>query len=209
MGLPWLSVAGSEVSPWCSVWFFLILFSYLFSFSCKRDCVYLLLLENSKFCWVSFCLKVVSISIMQTYLQIRPGFVVFCSKEPKSDFQEHILDFFSTMKWNTTFFNFFQLTPKIPWDQKLVDCCLGGLWRKIIFFQFFLLDEWTTYFTSFPWTTSTSNSYSIWARGEFLLKTSIKLIFHVISKELLHAVMWLELPKHWRAGFPKNSLFCP
>jgi hypothetical protein len=28
-----------------------------------------------------------------------------------------------------------------------------------------------------------------------LLKTSIKLIFPVFSKELLHAAMWLKLPK--------------
>jgi hypothetical protein len=28
--------------------------------------------------------------------------------------------------------NFFQfdLTPKIPWDQKLVDCYLGSLWEE-------------------------------------------------------------------------------
>jgi hypothetical protein len=41
-----------------------------------------------------------------------------------------------------------------------------------------------------------------------LLKTSMKLIFHVFSKELLHAAMWLKLPKGLRAGFSKNSLFC-
>jgi hypothetical protein len=39
---------------------------------------------------------------------------------------------------------------------------------------------WTTYFTSFLWTPSTSNSDSVWARGEFLLKTGIKLIFSCI-----------------------------
>jgi hypothetical protein len=42
------------------------------------------------------------------------------------------------------------LTPKIPWDQKLVDCYFGSLCEEFIFFQFFLWDEWTTYFTSFP-----------------------------------------------------------
>jgi hypothetical protein len=82
------------------------------------------------------------------------------------------------------------------------------LWRKIFYFQFFLLDEWTTYFTSFPWTPSTPNSNSVWARGEFLLKTSIKLIFHVFSKELLHAAMWLKLPKGWRAGSTWHNLQC-
>jgi hypothetical protein len=83
------------------------------------------------------------------------------------------------------------------------------VWRKIIFFQFFLLDEWTTYFTSFPWTPSMPNSDSVWARGDVFSKTSIKLIFHVFSKELLHAAMWLKLPKGWRAGCSKISLFCP
>jgi hypothetical protein len=65
------------------------------------------------------------------------------------------------------------LTPKIPWDPKLVDY----------------------YFTSFPLTPSTPNSDSVWACGKFLLKKSIKLIFHVFSKELQHAAMWLKLPK--------------
>jgi hypothetical protein len=81
------------------------------------------------------------------------------------------------------------------------------VWRKIIFFQFFLLGEWTTYFTSFPWTPSTSNSDFIWARGEFLLKTSIKLIFRVFSKELLHAAMWLKLPQAKEQGAQKIVCF--
>jgi hypothetical protein len=80
------------------------------------------------------------------------------------------------------------------------------VWRKI---YIFLLDEWTTYFTSFPWTPSTPNSDSVWTRGKFLLKTSIKLIFHVFSKELLHAAMWLKLPKGWRVGFLKNTPSVP
>jgi hypothetical protein len=68
------------------------------------------------------------------------------------------------------------------------------VWRKIIFFQFFLLDEWTTYFTSFSGTPSTPNFDSVWARGEVLLKTGIRFIFHVFE-ELLHIAMWLNLPK--------------
>jgi hypothetical protein len=92
------------------------------------------------------------------------------------------------------------LTPKIPWDQKLVDTCLGSLYKEIFFFQFFLLDKWTTCFTSFPWISSTSNSNSVWACGEVLFKTGIKLIFPVFYEELLHAAMWLILPKGWRAG---------
>jgi hypothetical protein len=84
------------------------------------------------------------------------------------------------------------LTPKIPWDQKLVDYCLGSMCEEFFIFYFFIffLDEWTTYFTSFSWTPRTSNSDSVWARGEFLLKTGIKLIFPVFFEELLHAVMW-------------------
>jgi hypothetical protein len=42
---------------------------------------------------------------------------------------------------------------------------------------------------------------------EFLLKTSIKLIFHVFSKELLHAAMWLKLPKAEGQGSQKIVCF--
>jgi hypothetical protein len=42
-----------------------------------------------------------------------------------------------------------------------------------------------------------------------LLKTRIMFIFQGFSKELLHATMWLKLPKGLRAGFSKDSLFCP
>jgi hypothetical protein len=80
------------------------------------------------------------------------------------------------------------------------------VWRKIIFFQFFLLDRWTIYFTNFPWTPSMSNFDSIWARGVVLLKMGIKLIFLVFHEELLHEAMWLKLPKDWCS---KNILFCP
>jgi hypothetical protein len=51
------------------------------------------------------------------------------------------------------------------------------VWRKIIFFQFFLLDEWTTYFTSLLWTPSTSNSDSVWARGKFCWKWVLSSFF--------------------------------
>jgi hypothetical protein len=38
----------------------------------------------------------------------------------------------STLIWDS------MLTPKIPWDQKLVDCCLGSMCEeKLIFFNFF------------------------------------------------------------------------
>ena len=54
------------------------------------------------------------------------------------------------------------------------------VWRKIIFFQFFLLDRWTTCFTSFLGKSSTSNSNSIWAHGEVFLKKSIRFVFSCI-----------------------------
>jgi hypothetical protein len=36
-----------------------------------------------------------------------------------------------------------------------------------------------------------------------------KFIFLVIFEELLDAAMWLKLPKGWRAGYQKKSLFYP
>jgi hypothetical protein len=52
------------------------------------------------------------------------------------------------------------LTPKIPWDLKLVDCSLGSLcgdffYFFIFYFLFKNLDEWTTYFTRFLGSPST------------------------------------------------------
>jgi hypothetical protein len=78
------------------------------------------------------------------------------------------------------------------------------VWRKINFFQFFLLDKWTTYFRSFPWTPSTPNSDSIWVRGKFLLKTSINLIFHVFFKE--QPCGW-NCPRAEGQGFQKIVCF--
>ena len=46
----------------------------------------------------------------------------------------------SSKLWHNN--NVHYLTPKIPWDQKLVDCCLDSLWEEIfIFFNFFF---WTS-----------------------------------------------------------------
>jgi hypothetical protein len=67
--------------------------------------------------------------------------------------------------------------------------------RKIIFFRFFLLDKWITYCISFLRTPSTSNSNSLWARGEFLFRMDFKFIFLVYFEELLHVAMWLKLLK--------------
>jgi hypothetical protein len=83
---------------------------------------------------------------------------------------------------------------------------LFSLCEEKYFFQFFLLYEWTTYFTSFLWTSSTSNYDSVWARGKFLLKMGIKFIFPLFFEELLHAAMWLKLPKGWKQGAKKEVL---
>jgi hypothetical protein len=64
------------------------------------------------------------------------------------------------------------LTPKIPSVR-----IYFILFYFFVFFQFSLLDEWTTYFTSFPGTPSMSNSDYVWVHGEFLFKIGIKFIF--------------------------------
>ena len=98
--------------------------------------------------------------------------------------------------------NYSKLTPKIPWDQKLVNFFLGSLCKeKFKKIQFVFLDKWTTYFTNFPGTPSTPNLNSIWDPGEVLLKAGIKIIFPIFSEELLHATMWLMLPKDWRTRY--------
>jgi hypothetical protein len=80
------------------------------------------------------------------------------------------------------------------------------VWRKIIFFQFFLLNEWTKYFTSFLWTTSTPNSDSVWARGKFLLKTSIKSFFMYFLKSSYMQPCGWNCPRAEGQGFQK--IFC-
>jgi hypothetical protein len=74
------------------------------------------------------------------------------------------------------------VTSKIPWQQELIECCLGSFYEEKYFFQIFLLDKWTTYFRSFPWIPSTSNFVSVWACGEILLKVGKKLIFNVFLR---------------------------
>jgi hypothetical protein len=64
--------------------------------------------------------------------------------------------------------------------------------RKIIFFQFFLLDEWIAYFTSFPWTPSTFNSDSVWARAEFLLKQVLSSFFLYFLRSSYQAAQGLK-----------------
>ena len=51
------------------------------------------------------------------------------------------------------------------------------VWRKVIFFSFFLLDKWTTYFISFLWKPSTFDSIFVWAHGEGLFKTGFSPFF--------------------------------
>jgi hypothetical protein len=55
--------------------------------------------------------------------------------------------------------------------------------RKTFFFQFFHLNKWSTYFTSFSAIPSTSNSNTMWNYGEFLFKMGYKFIFLVKFEE--------------------------
>jgi hypothetical protein len=75
--------------------------------------------------------------------------------------------------------------------------------RKIINFQFPLLDEWATYFTSFLWIPSIPNSDFVWARGEFLLKSSFKLILHVFLKSPICSLCGWNYPEAEGQGFKK------
>jgi hypothetical protein len=59
---------------------------------------------------------------------------------------------------------------------------LNYSWATNDFFQFFHFDKWTTYFVSFPETSSTSNSDSVWTCGEVLFKTGVKFIFLVFLR---------------------------
>jgi hypothetical protein len=83
------------------------------------------------------------------------------------------------------------------------------VWRKVIFFHFFLLDEWITYFTSFLEISGMSNSNSIWAHGKFLLKLDFKFIFPVFYEELRHATMWLKLLPRLKGRVLKKKLDTP
>ena len=53
---------------------------------------------------------------------------------------------------------------------------IGCLRKNLNLFYFFLLDKWTTSFTSFLATPNMSNFNSIWALGEFLFKMGCKFI---------------------------------
>ena len=54
---------------------------------------------------------------------------------------------------------------------------------------------------------STSSSNSIKAHGDMLFKICCKFISLVLFEELLYASTWLKLPKDWRVGCQKRSLF--
>jgi hypothetical protein len=88
------------------------------------------------------------------------------------------------------------LTPKIPLDQKLVDYCLGSLCED--FFQFFFNFFFCTSELHILQAFQEHQAHPIptpYEFGEVLFKTGIKFIFHVFSEELLHAALWLKLPK--------------
>jgi hypothetical protein len=79
--------------------------------------------------------------------------------------------------------------------------------KKINFFQFFLLYKWITYFTSFPWILSTSNSDSVWTHGEVLLKTVIKLIFlYFMRSSYMQPCGW-NYPRAVGQGVKKEVCF--
>jgi hypothetical protein len=84
------------------------------------------------------------------------------------------------------------------------------VWRKIIFIFIFILDECTTYFTSFLGTPSMSNSNFVWACGEVLFKMGFKFIFLVFFEELLHATtMWLKFPKGLKSRVLRKKFVLP
>ena len=97
------------------------------------------------------------------------------------------------------------LTPKIPWDQKLVVFCLGSMWEEkcVFFIYLFSLDEWTTNFTRFLATPSMSNSDFVWVHGELLFKW----IVSSFSEDHLHAIMWLNYPRAAGQGAKREVFF--
>jgi hypothetical protein len=94
------------------------------------------------------------------------------------------------------------LIPKIPWDQKLVDCNLDNLCKEKYFFSiFFFLTSEFHIFHKLSRNTKHIQSDSVWARTEVLLKVGIRFICPVFFEEFLHASMWLKLPKDWRTSY--------
>jgi hypothetical protein len=79
-------------------------------------------------------------------------------------------------------------------------------WGLIFLFQFFCLDEWTTYDTWFPWTPSASNSDFIW---DWRVSVAKRLIIPLFAEELQHAATWPKLPKGCRGRCFGNSLLYP
>jgi hypothetical protein len=80
------------------------------------------------------------------------------------------------------------LTPKFLETQK----GLFGVWapckKNILFYFSFLINEWTRCFTRYLATPSMSNSNSMWAHDEFLLKMDCKFIYLVFFEELLYCL---------------------
>jgi hypothetical protein len=77
----------------------------------------------------------------------------------------------------------------------MVDCCLGSLYEKKLFFSVFSFGQMNYIFHKLSVNTKHVQFQLRMNRGEVLLKTDIKLIFLVFFELLLHAAMWLKLPK--------------
>jgi hypothetical protein len=105
-----------------------------------------------------------------------------------------------------TYDHLYNLTPKIPWDQNWSIAVRAVCVKKNNFFSIFPF-RWVNYI--FHKLSVNTKHAQFRLRMSPWLKIGIKLIFHIFSKDLLHAAMWLKLPKGWKAGFSKNSLFCP
>ena len=88
-----------------------------------------------------------------------------------------------------------RLTSKIPWDQNLVDCCLGSLCEENFFFSIFSFRRVNYIFCNLSVNTKHAQFRLRMNSWRILLKMGIKLILTVFSKELLHAAMWLKLPQ--------------
>ena len=90
------------------------------------------------------------------------------------------------------------LTPRIPWDQKLVNCSLGSLCEeKYIFFNFFFRTSELHILQAFQ----EHQAHQIPTLYEPVVKFCSKWVlssffmYFVLYEELFHATMWLKLPK--------------
>jgi hypothetical protein len=102
-----------------------------------------------------------------------------------------------------------ELIPKIPWDQKLVDCCLGSLCEEFFFFSIFPFRQVNYIFHKLSVNTKHVQFRLYMSRGEFLLKTSIKLIFmYFLRSSYMQPCGWNCLRVEGQ-GYQKIVCFAP